>query len=347
MATPGGPPAQAPGKLIREYLNEEVEGETIWAGAMDNLTRLVEGVSFSVGISRGRTWFMMIATAFATFLCSEFVLDISWNTSLSIVAVGTVFPVVFSIQAAYQNREKSLKYLDDVKSGFCWLYFTFGEWDKLHSGSTQARCEETICKLMVAVMTVLRMPSDGDHKEAVSTVYDGFQQLIVQSHENTKVPPPWINGMQMQIKGIMHSFESVKTIKDTETPKGLRKLCYFLIITTPIMLGPYWAHFCRDDDPHDLDLMDYGCAAAYFVGLLYVIITSTLLRVQEALEDPFDGDGLDDINWTLFSAQMDKLPMHGVDGPKNRQEIEAAEEAAAKKEADAAPAAGKEADKTK
>lgn len=28
---------------------------------------------------------------------------------------------------------------------------------------------------------------------------------------------------------------------------------------------------------------DYGCAAAYFIGLLYVIISSTLLRVQECL----------------------------------------------------------------
>lgn len=36
------------------------------------------------------------------------------------------------LQAAYQNREKSLKYLDDIKATFIYMYFTFGEWDRLH-----------------------------------------------------------------------------------------------------------------------------------------------------------------------------------------------------------------------
>ena len=39
-------------------------------------------------------------------------------------------------------------------------------------------------------------------------------------------------------------------------------------------------------DPHH-----YGCIAAYFIAVVYVIITFSLLRVQEALEDPFDGMG--------------------------------------------------------
>jgi hypothetical protein len=30
---------------------------------------------------------------------------------------------------------------------------------------------------------------------------------------------------------------------------------------------------------------------AYFIAIVYVIITFSLLRVQEALEDPFDGMG--------------------------------------------------------
>ena len=45
----------------------------------------------------------------------------------------------------------------------------------------------------------------------------------------------------------------------------------------------------------------YGCVAGYFIAILYVIITFSLLRVQESLEDPFDGVGEDDIKWQIFA----------------------------------------------
>jgi len=241
--------------------------------------------------------------------------NLRWETSLAVVAVGTVFPVVFSIQAAYQNREKSLKYLDDIKATFIYMYFTFGEWDRLHSGNAQSEVELVISNLVVDIMKVLRGESfGGEARESVHVVYDGWKKLSALSHANPKVPPPWINGMSISIRMAMSAFESVKSLKDYETPRGLRKLCYFLIMTTPILLAPYWANFCVDDP----DEIEMGCLASYFVGILYVIITSTLLHVQEALEDPFDGDGIDDIKWDLFGSQLDIMPLHGPDGPKLR-----------------------------
>jgi len=321
-----------PKQVIREYLDEPEEETSFFDGVTENLTKLLDGISFSIGLTRFRTWLMILLTVLSTYACSEVMFNLRWETSLAVVAVGTVFPVVFSIQAAYQNREKSLKYLDDIKATFIYMYFTFGEWDRLHSGNVQPEAEATMSQLIVDIMAVLRGKQFGGvARESVHKVYDGWHQLCADAHRNTKVPPPWVNGMSISIRVAMSAFESVKTLKDYETPRGLRKLCYFLIMTTPILLAPYWANFCIDNP----DEIEWGCLASYFVGVLYVIITSTLLHVQEALEDPFDGDGIDDIKWDLFGNQLDIMALHGPEGPKQRAEYrkEMDEMRAAKKEA--------------
>jgi len=99
---------------------------------------------------------------------------------------------------------------------------------------------------------------------------------------------------------LLVDLEGVRETRDNETPKGLRKFAIFLIVTTPVMLAPFWSNFCKSaSDGHKQVLEDgtvvdphhYGCIAAYFIAVVYVIITFSLLRVQEALEDPFDGMG--------------------------------------------------------
>jgi len=42
-------------------------------------------------------------------------LNLSWKASMGIVAVGTVFPLVFAIQAAYGARQTTVKALGQLK----------------------------------------------------------------------------------------------------------------------------------------------------------------------------------------------------------------------------------------
>ena len=42
-------------------------------------------------------------------------LNLSWKSSMGIVAVGTVFPLVFAIQAAYGARQTTVKALGQLK----------------------------------------------------------------------------------------------------------------------------------------------------------------------------------------------------------------------------------------
>ena len=116
-----------------------------------------------------------------------------------------------------------------------------------------------------------------------------------------KYPPPVFGMIAATYHMLLVDLEGVRETRDNETPKGLRKFAIFLIVTTPIMLAPFWMNFCKSatdkinvsaivtgesNDPHK-----YGCIASYFIAVIYVLITFSLLRVQEALEDPFDGMG--------------------------------------------------------
>jgi hypothetical protein len=42
-------------------------------------------------------------------------LNLHWQASMGVVAVGTVFPLVFAIQAAYASRNQTTKALGQLK----------------------------------------------------------------------------------------------------------------------------------------------------------------------------------------------------------------------------------------
>jgi len=144
-------------------------------------------------------------------------------------------------------------------------------------------------------------------------------------------------------------FEVLRENRDYETPKGLRHVSIFLICTLPLLLAPFWLSFCDtasggsvevlpveiigglglEEDgqvPHDLVKFPHGCVAAYFAASIFVVVTFSLIRVQEALEDPFDGLGEDDIRWDVWSKHLDMVELHGPGGKELRDKAKAEEE---------------------
>ena len=167
-----------------------------------------------------------------------------------------------------------------------------------------------------------------------------------------KIPAPLFGGLSATMKDLLADLEGVREVRDNETPKGLRKFAIFLICVTPIMLAPFWSHFCASANGGTVDTVytvtsdgtlvplgagggevgedgaevvasvahPFGCVAGYFIAILYVIITFSLLRVQEALEDPFDGMGEDDIQWQNFARHLDEVDLYGENGVELRKE---------------------------
>ena len=69
-----------------------------WDGISQYVMTFVEGIQFAIN---PHTIFMLAITMLCTFCCAKGVLNFSFDTSMSIVAVGTIFPLVFSVQVRY------------------------------------------------------------------------------------------------------------------------------------------------------------------------------------------------------------------------------------------------------
>lgn len=185
-------------------------------------------------------------------------------------------------------------------------------------------------ELSVAMIKSLAEP-DPDNASA-NEVYD---TLVVLSESVSdggidKIPAPNYGAIMGGIQALHLTYQSLREVRDYQTPKGLRHFATFLIVTTPVLLAPFWASFCGpegEDGLWDDWNGPYGCFPGYFMAALYVIITFSLLRVQEALEDPFDGTGEDDIQWKVFARNLEAIHLHGLNGSELRAQAKASESA--------------------
>ena len=117
---------------------------------------LVDGVRFA---STWHTLFMLLLSCLATFLCTKGMLDMSFDTSMSIVAVGTVFPLVFSVQASFQRRERALAALASLKAAIFTIYLMFKTWEIESTGKWASEVEELLHKLLDDIEHFLRHPN--------------------------------------------------------------------------------------------------------------------------------------------------------------------------------------------
>ena len=73
---------------------------------------------------------MVSLTCFCTFLCSKGMFDIKFNTSMTILAAGTIFPLVFSVQAGFSRRDEALSSLAKLKGAMITIFLMFKTWEK-------------------------------------------------------------------------------------------------------------------------------------------------------------------------------------------------------------------------
>eukprot|EP00292_Cryptomonas_paramecium_P000132 CAMPEP_0113729556 /NCGR_PEP_ID=MMETSP0038_2-20120614/42627_1 /TAXON_ID=2898 /ORGANISM="Cryptomonas paramecium" /LENGTH=243 /DNA_ID=CAMNT_0000661435 /DNA_START=89 /DNA_END=817 /DNA_ORIENTATION=- /assembly_acc=CAM_ASM_000170 len=242
---------------------------------------------------------------------------------MSIVAVGTIFPLVFSVQASFQRRERALAALASLKGSIFAVYLMFKSWDRERTGKWATEAELIFHKLLDDIEYYLRHPSLPE--ESGNVIYDGFATLARKMNEFgpaagfNRGGEGGMGRMAAFLQEMVKSFEAVRAIRDTETPVGLRLFCFALIHVAPVLLAPYWVHFCADQSR--TELLGGRAEACYFVAVTFVLIVMTLHRVQVELEDPFDGDGDDDIKWDVWRAQLDQLGNYGEGGPARRREM--------------------------
>ncbi len=132
------------------------------------------------------------------------------------------------------------------------------------------------------------MAPDERRAEKLKGVHRVFSD-ISKSHEKLReenVPANEISRANQYFRSIIIEFERMRNILKYRTPISLRSYSRVFLNAFPILFGPYFAHLSTKFSP----------VVGYIIAVLYSLVLVSLDNIQEALENPYDAIGEDDIN---------------------------------------------------
>lgn len=227
----------------------------------------------------------------ATYLCLEYGIVADLPTFL--IGTAIVFPIAFSLNAAYRRREEALRYFAVLRAAAVALFYAHRDWT---SGDDTSQAVE-MRDLVVTLLTGLAgyFSPAGQQTWDTQRLYALFSQ-ISRANENLRaagVPSTEISRANQYLRIIITEFEQMRNIYLYRTPLSLRAYTQVFLYSFPILFAPYFA-FLSIDNGQPL--------GGYFIALLYSVVLVTLQTVQTMLENPFDEIGMDDVDLDVADA---------------------------------------------
>ena len=237
-----------------------------------------------------RTGQIFVLCMAITFLCFRY--DFHYNLNVTLFSIAVIFPLVFTIREAFKRRDAIIKLLSIFKSSTNAVFYCFTNSNKLSDEG----------KLLVA-----------EKLQAISTIFfDSLRGVEYNSEEvRSKLDEVFVflnknrdsisNGVALKIirflKDIHASIENTVGLKMHGTPISLRAYCLAFIYMFPFVFIPTLVH----------DLNESSQWIVYTLGIIHGFILISLYNVQDAMENPFDQVGLDDIKLEEFHFNKSKL----------------------------------------
>lgn len=234
-----------------------------------------------------RTLFVVVLSLSSTYVSLH--LQIIAEMPMGLLGIAIVFPIVFSINAAYRRREEALVYLSSIKSFAVSFFYAHRDWA---SGNTKEHTDRVVPILLELFQSIQEyFGRSEEKKEDLEKIYSLFSQLSLSSEElrDAGVSMPEMSRLGLFLHFMMAEFEKMRNIFIYRTPISLKTYTGIVLKVLPVLFGPYFAYFS------DQYFWSYG----FFVAALYSIILVSLDNIQDSLENPYDGIGNDDIDLKL------------------------------------------------
>lgn len=211
-------------------------------------------------------------------------------------------PSAFTINAAYQRRERALRSLASFRAASFSLTNSVGRWGQQEEG---VRVRQELTTLYDGLCRVLTAKTAEDENDGLRVVYEQLE-AIGRVTDAVRLKPKrgevdadaviaLVTVLHADERSLAQSVEELRLISTTGTPYLLRGLTVGGAAAFPVLFAPYFASVAAS--PESIDAW-----AAYLVSFLYSVTISALVSIEEALEDPFDGDSkLDDITLAAFA----------------------------------------------
>jgi predicted membrane chloride channel (bestrophin family) len=221
-----------------------------------------------------------------------------WSGDLPqpLVATAVIFPIAFSINAAYSRRAEALACQSSIASNIVMVFFAHRDWPAAGGETHARRSRELILRLLE---TIRESMSARDGVDAgTAKAYGIFSDLSasIELLRRAGVSSTEIANINQYMRSTMQDVERMRRILLYPTPSSLRDYTKFFLYGLPVLLGPYFAFLATK----------HGNGLGCFVAVMYSFILVSLDHVQEQLENPFDGVGADDVNLDMagFYAQV-------------------------------------------
>ncbi len=229
----------------------------------------------------------VIVTALAlgsTWVCIQY--DVLADLPSALIGVAVIFPIVFSINSAYQRREQALRALASARAHAVAIGWAHRDW--LEGHEELADSGRRLLEELFASIRIFFHAGAGEHPEALQEVYRRFSTLS-KSHEELRaagMPANEVSRTNQYLRAVMIEFERMRAILEYRTPQALRAYSRVFLNGFPVLYGPYFATLAADSVP----------AVGYLVAVLYSVVLVSLDNIQEALENPYGIVDEDDVD---------------------------------------------------
>lgn len=244
-----------------------------------------------ISIIKPKTFVALFITWLTTFFSLKY--GFQYNFDLTMISLAIIFPLVFTIRSAFKRREKALEFLSRFKAGVQTVKSSVESNPKIPEDKKSEILEVLlrIPKSLIAYLGPEPLPIE-ELRSQITRVND----LLIQQGENIK------NNSLLKILGFLRDIhlgvENTAAIKIHRTPTSIRAYCLLFIYLYPIIYVP--SIYYRLNEASSMS----DSWILYTLSIVSTFILISLFNVQEQLENPFDQDGIDDIQLDKFDLDL-------------------------------------------
>jgi hypothetical protein len=223
----------------------------------------------------------------STYLCHRF--EILADFPDMLVGVAIVFPVVFSIGAAFNRRENALQRFADFKGHAIAMYYAMRDWPENKNNDIPQRLKVLIKEIFKDTKAILQSRMRKEVVVDEKLIYNKFSQLskLTMELRGVGLQSGEVSRVSQYVSKLVIAFDNLMIIHKYRTPITLRAYSKVFIWSFPVIYGPYFA----------FNFKNYTPLLYYVIPVLYSFILVSLDNIQEHLENPFDEIGEDDIKF--------------------------------------------------
>lgn len=231
-----------------------------------------------------RTFQVLLICLAISFLVIQY--KVKYNYDLTVLSIAIIFPLVFTIRAAFRRREKALEHLSRFKASMLIVHYCFQRSKKLTEEKKWV-IRNMLVQISDSLVTKLSRHSN-DQTELRANLAAAFQ--FIQDHKE-EISTSEAMKIFRFMKDVHTTIENLIAIDTHRTPISLRAYCQVFIYFFPVIYTPTLLHRLEHNSP------DW---VVYTLSMITGFILISLFNVQDEMEHPFDQQGLDDIRLSEF-----------------------------------------------